>query len=165
MIARFQPFHYGHKSIIDQMLKDSNYTTIILGSSQESKTDKNPFSIEERKLFLKNIYGDQKNIKILSLTDLNDDNNWYKHVMNLVKKETNNFGFPDAYYCGSVYDSHWYDKGEFKIEIIDREKQEGLKNISATQIRNMIKNKDNSWKKYIPSKENVKIIENYYKTV
>ena len=53
---------------------------------------------------------------------------------------------------------HYYDKGEFKIEIVKRENQKGYKKISATEIRDMIKNHDDRWKKYIP-KENLKLIE------
>ena len=54
----------------------------------------------------------------------------------------------------------YYNKGEFKIEIIKREKQKGMKKISATEIRDMIQNHDDNWKKYIPE-ENINLIENF----
>ena len=47
IVSRFQPFHNGHKSLIDKMLNESKYGTIVLGLIQESRTDKNPFNIEE----------------------------------------------------------------------------------------------------------------------
>ena len=57
LVARFQPFHNGHKMIIDKMLEESKYITIILGSAQESGTDSNPLSIKQRLNLIENIYG------------------------------------------------------------------------------------------------------------
>ena len=54
IVSRFQPFHNGHKSLVDKMLKESKYSTIILGSAQESRTQKNPFTAEERINMIKN---------------------------------------------------------------------------------------------------------------
>ena len=56
----------------------------------------------------------------------------------------------------------YYDKGEFKIEVVDRETQEGYNKISATEVRDMIKNNDDKWKCYIP-KENHDLVEKYFK--
>ena len=163
IIARFQPFHIGHKTIIDKMLEESKNVTIILGSAQESKTEKNPLNVLERQQLIENIYGIQNNIKILSLNDLGsqDIDIWYNYVMDFLKKKVSQFGFPNAYYCGDMENGHWYDKGEFKIEILNREKQNGLKKISATEIRNMIKSNNQNWKNYIP-KENIKLIETFF---
>ena len=159
MIARFQPFHNGHKSIIDKMLIESKNITIILGSAQEKGTSKNPISASQREKLIRNIYGEKSNIKILSLKDVDTDlDGWYKYVMKFLEEKVPEFGFPDAYYCGDMENGHYYDKGEFKIEIVKRENQKGYKKISATEIRDMIKNHDDRWKKYIP-KENLKLIE------
>ena len=48
-IGRFQPFHIGHLKVIKWILKKYDKVIIVIGTSQESNTDKNPFSIEERK--------------------------------------------------------------------------------------------------------------------
>ena len=158
MLARFQPLHNGHKSIIDKMIKESDNITIILGSAQESCTKKNPLNVEQRQELIENLYGKKDNIKILSLDDIDCDLDfWYKHVLNFLKEKVPEFGFPDAYYCGDMENGKYYDKGEFKIEIIKRENQKGLKKISATEIREMIQNHDDNWKKYIP-KENLNLI-------
>ena len=163
MIARFQPFHNGHKTIIDKMLKESSFVTIILGSAQESYTENNPLNIEQRKNLILNIYGERNNMKILYMNDINcDDITWYKHVIQFLKDNVKEFGFPEAYYCGDMNNGYYYDKGEFKIEIVDREKQEGYYKISATEVRNMIKNNDEKWKYYIPI-ENHSLIEKYFK--
>ena len=162
MIARFQPLHNGHKTIIDKMLKESNYITIILGSAQESHTKENPLTVEQRKNLIINIYGEKNNMKIFYMNDINcDANAWYLYVKKFLNENVKEFGFPEAYYCGDMNNGYYYDKGEFKIEIVDRELQEGYNKISATEVRNMIKNKDDIWKYYIP-KENHELIEKYF---
>ena len=165
LIARFQPFHNGHKSIIDKMIKESKYITIILGSAQESGTEKNPLTVEQRKKLIENLYGKRDNIKIFPLVDLNipdkDGVKWYNFVKDALKKNSAEFGFPDAYYCGDLENGSYYDKGEFKIINVKREEQIGNKKISATEIRNMINNHDERWKDFIP-KENIKLIEEFF---
>ena len=161
MIARFQPLHNGHKSIIDKMLKESENITIILGSAQEHGTKKNPLNVEQRQKLIENLYGKKDNIKIFSLNDIDCDNNyWYIHVKKFLEQKVPEFGFPNAYYCGDMENGEYYNKGEFKIEVVNREKQVGLKKISATEIRNMINNHDDNWKNYIP-KEIIELIENF----
>ena len=163
MIARFQPLHNGHKMIIDKMLQDSKNITIILGSAQESGTELNPLSPEQRLSFVENLYGKRSNMKTFFMKDLNcDADTWYKHVMNFLKKNVPQFGFPDAYYCGDMVNGNYYNKGEVKIEVINRELQKGYYNISATEIRNMIRKDDYEWKNYIP-KENHLLVEKYFK--
>ena len=47
-IGRFQPFHKGHKSIVESALKQCDRLIIGIGSSQETRTKRNTFSYEER---------------------------------------------------------------------------------------------------------------------
>ena len=162
MIARFQPFHNGHKTIIDKMIQESNYITIILGSAQESYTEENPLTVEQRKNLIINIYGNRKNMKIFYMNDIEcSADDWYKYVIQFLKENVKEFGFPEAYYCGDMNNGYYYNKGEFKIEIVDRDMQQGYNKISATEVRNMIKNKDEKWKLYIP-KENHLLVEKYF---
>ena len=163
MIARFQPLHNGHKSIIDRMLNESEYITIILGSAQESGTERNPLTVSQREKLIENIYGKRDNIKILSLNDVDcDADEWYNIVMKFLKEKVPQFGFPNAYYCGDMENGRYYNKGEFKIVVENRENQTGYKDISATEVRNMIKMHDEKWENYIP-KENIQLIEEYLK--
>ena len=161
MIARFQPFHNGHKCIIDKMLNESENITIILGSAQEYGTERNPLNVDQRTKLIENIYGKKDNIKILSLDDIDCDiDYWYLHVLKFLKEKVPNFGFPNAYYCGDMDNGHFYNKGEFIIEVVNRDKQKGYKKISASEIRDMIKRHDDNWKNYIP-KENINLIEEF----
>ena len=103
MLARFQPLHNGHKTIIDKMLSESKNVTIILGSAQESGTGPNPLTPEQRLNLIENLYGKQNNMKIIFMNDIDcDADAWYHHVVKFLKKNADEFGFPDAYYCGDM---------------------------------------------------------------
>ena len=163
VVARLQPLHNGHKSIIDKMLLECEKITIIIGSVQESRTDKNPFNFQERYTMLKNIYGnseDWKNMEILQLNDTEDDDVWYNSILELLKN--GKFGMADVYYCGDSVNGSFLDRGHFKIINVDRTKQVGNCNISATEIRKMIRNGSNNWKNYVSS-ENLTYLEQLIK--
>jgi len=165
LVMRAQPFHKGHKSLLDKMFKECKNMTIILGSTQEEKTIKNPFTLNERKEMLKNVYGKNprfKKVCIFGLDDIPNDDEWYDYVLENIKKNCPNFGEVEAYYCGDDDDGHWFDDGKIKIVKIERKEQKGKKLISATKIREMVKEGDSSWKHYIP-KENIKFLEKLIK--
>ncbi|MDR3078848.1 MAG: adenylyltransferase/cytidyltransferase family protein [Rickettsiales bacterium] len=158
LVARFQPLHNGHRSLVDRMLRETKYSTLILGSAQESRTAKNPFNLEERLEMLHNVYGERENMIIFALNNIPDDSAWYGFVMENIRKNCPSFGKPEAFYCGGSEEGSWFDRGEVAIEILDRRKQTGYFDISATEIRKMIRDHDDRWKKFVPQ-ENVELIE------
>ena len=163
IVSRFQPFHNGHKSLVDKMLNESKYSTIVLGLAQESRTKKNPFTPEERIFMVKNVYGDRDDLNIFAVDDIPNDNEWYDYVLNKILQNSYKFGKPEAFYCGGKEEANWFDKGELRIEILDRFTQEYKLKISGTEIRDMIKNKNELWKTFIPS-VNVKFVEDFFLT-
>lgn len=48
LVGRFQPFHNGHLFLVNEALKQVDCLLIVLGSSQESRTVKNPWTVDER---------------------------------------------------------------------------------------------------------------------
>ncbi len=83
VIGRFQPFHNGHKFLIEKALKLCDKIYIGIGSSNKSD-DKNPYSASERlshiKKFLKNEKIEDRVIKILKLNDNPDDDVWFENL-------------------------------------------------------------------------------------
>lgn len=47
-VGRFQPFHLGHKAVIDKALELSKNVLILVGSSGSARTTRNPFTFAER---------------------------------------------------------------------------------------------------------------------
>lgn len=157
VIMRAQPFHNGHRSLIDKMLIECENITVFFGSIQESRTEKNPFTFEERKTMFLNVYSIRKNIKIFGIQDIpHSDDEWYSNVINILKFES--FGMPNVYYCGDDVNGSYLDRGDFKIVKFDRTKQTGDSDISATEIREMWKSGDESWRAFVPV-ENIKYLQ------
>lgn len=86
VIGRFQPFHKGHKFLIEEALKICDKIYIGIGSSNKSD-EKNPYSAKDRmshiKKFLKEEHLEERVIKVLKLYDNPDDDVWFE---NLYKK-------------------------------------------------------------------------------
>lgn len=164
IVMRAQPLHKGHKSLIDKMLSECEFATIFFGSVQESKTLKNPFTLEERIKMFRNIYGYNEKINVFGIPDIPNDHEWYDFVLNVLKEKSNNFPEPEAYYCGDGDDGEWFNKGKLKIEKLDRHLQKEFLKISATEIRKMISEKDKNWENYVPS-ENIKLINEIVKSI
>ena len=86
--GRFQPFHLGHLSAINQALDEVDFLYIGIGSAQYNHTVDNPFTAEERtnyirKSLLENeISKDQ--FEIIPIPDIHSNSDWPAHVQNLV---------------------------------------------------------------------------------
>ena len=119
-LGRFQPFHNGHKSIVDKMLEECEEVVIVIGSAQAKGTLKNPFPVWERSTMINSIYED-KPVAIISIPDrLNVGNNsgWGDYVMRLL----HSFGYePDAIYQGyEVERNTWFKNWSVAIENLSR---------------------------------------------
>jgi nicotinamide-nucleotide adenylyltransferase len=51
-VGRFQPFHKGHLALVKSALKEVDKLYIVIGSAQESHTERNPFTAGERLLMI-----------------------------------------------------------------------------------------------------------------
>ena len=88
-VGRFQPFHLGHLEAIKWILEKSEKVTIVIGSSQESFTLRNPFAFEERKELIKNSLEDegieQERYEIAAISDVFDCERWVKSILDKAK--------------------------------------------------------------------------------
>ena len=140
-VGRFQPFHNGHKYLIEKALEEVDELIIGIGSSQFGYTKNNPFTFEERAMMIdEQLKG---NYKIFPIPDINDYPRWVSHVEDIV-------GEFDIVYAGrgsDITQKCFREKG-YNIRYVDDEIK-----ISATEIRNMMAS-DNGWKKHLPESTN-----------
>lgn len=88
-IGRFQPFHYGHKTVIDTALEISNKLLILVGSENDHRNIRNPFSAEARiNMIAGNYEGpDRDKLEFRGLPDfLYNETLWIKTVQERVKE-------------------------------------------------------------------------------
>ena len=156
---RCQPFHTGHQRLIDLMLSECETVYIFIGSAQESGTDKNPISYLNRKRLIENYYTEEwisGRLVICPAMDINDLPNWSKYIVNQISP------IVDKYYAGTKYDAVAFtdyppkNYPKITVEVLDRTDELGY--VSATDIRDLFKKGNSTWKLYIP-KGNVEITE------
>lgn len=85
LVGRFQMLHAGHQQMIQTALDTCNTVGIFIGSSQESGTEKNPFSYKLREKLLRTLFGER--IQIYPLPDIGVGNNgtWGDYVLQNVE--------------------------------------------------------------------------------
>jgi len=56
-IGRWQPFHEGHKALIDKVLSEGK--PVAIGIRDTKVSEDNPYTVEERKKMIEDVYGDK----------------------------------------------------------------------------------------------------------
>ena len=141
LCGRFQPVHKGHVKLIRCALEHCDHLIIAIGSAQESRTKKNPFSFEERReLLRRSLWGLNKKVTIIPVDDrkqIRDDSAWGGYLYNEVVVKT--CVCPTINFSGKEeIRSHWFDTVHIEQMELDREETP----ISATQVREAILNDD-----------------------
>ncbi|ENV33440.1 nicotinate-nicotinamide nucleotide adenylyltransferase [Acinetobacter gerneri] len=85
-IGRFQPFHLAHKQTVEIALANSQYVILALGSAQDERNIKNPFSAIEREQMILSSFSqaEQERIIFVHVIDVYNDEKWVKQVKSLV---------------------------------------------------------------------------------
>lgn len=137
MVGRFQMLHKGHESLINEGLELCERFVVLLGNSEESRTENNPFSFEERKEMIKMIFGDKVEVYPIISIGIGYVPAWGNYIMNTIK-----------FYCGEYPDFVLRGSDDGRNNWIDNDKYPHLtehivsRNIvpfSATQVRKWLK--------------------------
>lgn len=69
-IGRWQPFHNGHKYLVDQALAEGKHVCVAIRDTEIS--DKNPYTVEQRQEMIWRVYGDK--VKTIAIPDIESIN-------------------------------------------------------------------------------------------
>ena len=86
-IGRFQPFHQGHKFVIDQALKQGQKVIVLCGSAQQPRSLRNPWYVQEREEMIRSCFKRTENQRIIisPLMDvLYNDELWISNVQQTI---------------------------------------------------------------------------------
>lgn len=153
--GRFQNFHKGHEKLVDTGLMLCDRLLILIGSSQECGTERNPLNINTRTKMLKEIYGDNPNIMIYGLADMTDEDDirpeWGRYLLDNVDRYI--YKNPEVMIYGNDESrSQWFDKKDLANTtelIINRAELP----ISATMLRQlMVADSRKEWMKWVNPK-------------
>lgn len=139
-VGRFQPFHLGHKEVVERLADRHDELVIAIGGPQLSYSTRHPFEIGERIKMIKNsISVDFSSVYIIPVPDIDNNSIWVSRVENYTPEfdlvYSNNdlvqILFEDSNY--EVQDINWVKRGE----------------LSGTQVRERMIN-DGDWEELIP---------------
>lgn len=159
LVGRFQIFHKGHEKVINMGLKTCNTLIIFIGSIQESRTKRNPFTYYERAKAIRKVYPNGERIIIAPLPDMTNENDisfeWgkyvLKHTIELIGRK------PDVIIYGNEESRHgWFAPEDIK-DILEIKVPRPVNAISATQIREELVAGNAAWFDKVDSN-----LDNYY---
>ncbi len=152
IVGRFQVFHSGHERVFRTALKLCGRVLVLVGSSQESRTEKNPLSYDERVSMLTAVFPRESRsgrLIVAPLPDIGVGNvpAWGAYVLRAAVKSLGSV--PELLVSGreerrvSWFDDCGEDISELYVpKTID---------ISATAMREWLcEGDEESWKRYCP---------------
>lgn len=160
VLGRFNHIHHGHKLMITTALATCDKVLLLVGSSQESGTERNPFSLYTRMNLIRKVYEEDIECDLLLLghiDDLTNENDhstsWGEFVLQRVDMWRGHYGVKDELDCivsGVEEDrTKWFDADKVNTVgqiLIPKNKVD----INATQLRKLIAQNDfNSWSNYV----------------
>ncbi len=139
-IGKFQPFHKGHKQVVEKLAKKHEELIIVIGGANFSYTKTNPFTSGERiEMIKKSIDVNFENVYIIPIIDIEDNILWPNHVT----KYTPDFNC--VYSNNPLVKKLFEDSGYTvkNIEMIERDIYTG------TNVRNYLINDNDKWRKLV----------------
>ena len=154
VVGRFQTFHAGHQKLVETGLMLCDRLLILVGSSQECGTERNPLNVQTRIDMIRTVYSTDR-IMVYALSDLTDETDirpeWGRYLLDNVDRYI--YKAPELMIYGNDESrSRWFALEDIKDTselIINR----GSLPISATMLRElMVKNDRKTWMKWVDPK-------------
>ncbi|WP_254528888.1 nicotinamide-nucleotide adenylyltransferase [Natrinema gelatinilyticum] len=83
-IGRFQPFHNGHLSMVEQIAEDVDELVLGIGSADDSHTGRNPFTAGERIMMITKSLVDYDLVTYaVPIEDLERNSVWVSHIQSM----------------------------------------------------------------------------------
>ncbi|WP_436900231.1 nicotinamide-nucleotide adenylyltransferase [Halovenus halobia] len=140
LIGRFQPFHSGHRRLVERIAADVDELVVGIGSADASHTRRNPFTAGERVMMVrKTLEPYDLTDYVVPIEDMDRNSVWVSHVQSMAPE------FDVAYSNNPLVVRLFSESGiEVKqTEMFDREALKG------SEIRDqMVTGGD--WRQHVP---------------
>jgi bifunctional NMN adenylyltransferase/nudix hydrolase len=148
LIGRFEPFHHGHLSNVIQAMDIADKVQILIGSSFQPRTPKNPFRFHERMDMIRRALQEytgndvtDSTVRINPIPDFKySDNSWIANVQRTIAKEHPSMDDHDICIMGfDKDDSSWYNHAfpEWNFVPLQGFVKHGANPIDATKVREL----------------------------
>jgi len=86
-IGRYQPFHNGHRHMIDEIAAEVDEIVLGIGSAGDSHTTRNPFTAGERVMMVtKAVEELEATTYVVPIEDLDRNSVWVSHVQSMTPR-------------------------------------------------------------------------------
>lgn len=122
VIGRFQPFHDGHRQLIERIADDVDEVVVGIGSAGASHTRRDPFTSGERVQMVQPVL-DELDAKtyLIPLTDVERNALWVGHVRSLCPRF-------EAVYSNNPFVERLFEEADIEVRgtpMFDRERYRG----------------------------------------
>lgn len=142
-ILRAQPFHFGHRTVIEQALSQAKHVLLLLGSAHQPRSPQNPFTHSERAAMIRASFSDEDNarIEIIPLMDvLYNDPAWITNIRVAVGRVMTRLDPTNANPSIALI-GHSKDESSYYLRLFPEWQSidcENFKGINATDLRRAI---------------------------
>lgn len=142
-IGRFQPFHNGHAAIITEALKKAKRVLVIIGSHDQPRSVRNPFTTSERMAMIAATFpaevAEGRLLMVGQVDHPYNEDRWRAEVQSAVYTAANNPFTPDPIRIGLI--GHSKDASSYYLRTFPTWESIEVPNVSginATDIRNLM---------------------------
>lgn len=104
-IGRFQPFHLGHKSVVDSALQQAERVLLIIGSANSPRTARNPFTADERIAMIRSCFSKEDAARLICIPQEDHPYNhdrWLSEVSSKISATAHAKWKADSYRIGVI---------------------------------------------------------------
>ncbi|MGA3197971.1 MAG: nicotinamide-nucleotide adenylyltransferase [Halobacteriota archaeon] len=147
-IGRFQPYHFGHQEVLEEIAHECEEIIIGVGSAQLSHTFSDPFTAGERILMITRSLRDlDALLYVIPIEDIRRNAVWVSHVMTMTP-------LFDVVYTNNPYVIRLFNEARFEVKSSPLYQREVY---SGSEIRKrMLRNEP--WQHLVPQAA-VEVIE------
>lgn len=141
VVGRFQPFHEGHLAVIREVLGKCDDLIVVIGSAEESHTERNPFTAGERfQMIVSSLRPNERSrVFIVPIRDVNRYSVWVNHLESYLPPF-------DVVFSNSDLTRSLFKQAGYQVR---RTKAYNPGEYSATEIRHRIVS-DGKWRDLVP---------------
>lgn len=137
-LGRFQPLHNGHLAAIREVAPQVDKLYIGIGSANESGTERNPFTVEQREEMVRAVTRELPIVEIVKVPDFpGRDDLWMEYIREHLPEL-------DVVFTGNPTVRELFESGGYKVVGIQM-----IEGVSGTEIRGLMKS-GGDWQSMVP---------------
>jgi nicotinamide-nucleotide adenylyltransferase len=148
LVGRFQPFHEGHRRLVEAILDEVDELVIGIGSADVSHEPHNPFTAGERIMMTQKVLAAYDTLMYpVPLVDIGRNALWVSHVRSMSPRF-------DVAYSNNPLVERLFDEAGVECrgtEMFDRD------NLKGTEVRQLMHD-GGQWRQFVPD-PTVEVIE------